>query len=337
VAIDLHSHWTPRGLMKASAEGKEWYGWRLLYDKAGKEYSSFRDRIVPRAFSKSSLEDPMARAAIRKSEGVDLEALLISGAMFNYHLDEETLCAFCREVNDEAAEVQAAYPDRFRGIAVLPMPYAKRAMEEIDRAAGKLGLRTVSTASNVRDLNLDEPAVLPILEHAAKSGVSIQVHPTIFDKAADRRLPRYQFWNSFGAPLESSIAAMSVAYSGLLDRHPDTRIMFTQGGGWIHYGVGRVNLRFEQNKGNAADQPIEKTPADYLRMMYFDCLVHDVDSLALLVKRAGIDQIVTGTDFPAGGGIIGGTVKWISENPNLSASDKEKILTLNARRFLGIN
>lgn len=334
MAIDLHAHWTPRGLMKASSEGRDWFGWRILHDQAGKEYASFRDRIVPRAFSKSSLLDPPARAATRAAEGIDMEVLLISGAMFNYHLDEENCVRFCREVNEEVAEVQAAFPDKCRGIAVLPMPYPKRALEEIDYAIGKLGLRTVSTASNVRGLNLDEPAVLPILEAAAAAGASIHVHPTIWDKAADHRLPRYQFWNSFGAPLESSIAVMSVAYSGLLDRYPETRIMFTQGGGWIHYGIGRVNLRYEQNPN---DRPVPRPPAEYLRRMFYDCLVHDVDSLALLVKRAGIDQVVIGTDYPAGGGIIGGTVKWIKANDALSAEAKDKILDRNARRFLGLS
>ena len=41
--------------------------------------------------------------------------------------------------------------------------------------------------------------MLPVIEAAAKMGVSICVHPTIWDKAADARLPRYSFANSFGS------------------------------------------------------------------------------------------------------------------------------------------
>jgi hypothetical protein len=69
----------------------------------------------------------------------------------------------------------------------------------------------------------DNPVVLPVLEAAAANGVAICVHPPVWDKAGDNRFPRYHFANSFGAPLESSLAAMSVVYSGLLDRHPDAR------------------------------------------------------------------------------------------------------------------
>ena len=134
----------------------------------------------------------------------------------------------------------------------------------------------------LRGLNLDEPSVLPILEAAAAMDVAICVHPTIVEQGG--RFPRYHFWNSFGASLKFSLAAMSVIYSGLLDRYPDTRILFTQGGGWIQFGVGRLDLRYQQH---ANARPMASPPADYLARMYFDCLVHDLDSLDLLVRRAG--------------------------------------------------
>ena len=164
-------------------------------------------------------------------------------------------------------------------------------------------------------------------------GVSICVHPTIWDKAADARLPRYSFANSFGAPLESSIAAMSLVYSGLFDRHPDVRVMFTQGGGWIHFGVGRLDQRYHTRPDG---HPMKRRPAEYLRQMHYDCLVHDDDSLELLAKRAGTDRIMLGTDFPASGGILGGAVNWIKKFDPFSEEDKNKILMKNAERFLNL-
>jgi aminocarboxymuconate-semialdehyde decarboxylase len=227
--------------------------------------------------------------------------------------------------------VQNAYPDRFRGMAVLPMQHPRLALQELDYATGHLGLRSIVVASNVRGMNLDEPSVLPVLEAAAKMDVAITVHPVIWGKAGEERFPRYNFWNSFGAPLESSLAAMSIVYSGLLDRHPGLRIMFTQGGGWIHFGVGRLNLRYRQR---ADARPMAHPPVDYLSRMYFDCLVHDDDSLELLKKRAGPDHILIGTDYPAGGNILGGAVPWIQNCPFFSAEEKEKVLWRNAASFL---
>jgi aminocarboxymuconate-semialdehyde decarboxylase len=332
LAIDMHAHWTPRGLIQQSAAGRDWYGWKILKDQKGREHVAIGERILQFAASSAALDDPARRARLRREgEGIDLEALLLTGTFWNYHLDETESARFTREVNTEVAEVQRAYPDRFQGVAVLPMQHPKVALRELDHATGHLGLRTIFVASNVRGLNLDEPAVLPVLEAAAALGVSIIVHPTIWEKAGEDRMPRYHFWNSFGAPLESSLAAMSIVYSGLLDRHPNARFMFTQGGGWIHFGVGRLNLRYLQREDA---RPMAHPPVEYLARLYFDCLVHDYDSLELIKKRAGAEHIFIGTDYPAGGNIVGGAVPWIEKCRFLNEEEKQKVLWRNAAGFL---
>lgn len=334
-AIDMHAHWSPRGLVQASEAGKDWFGWRVFRDKAGGEHVALGERVLSFSASRSVLTDPAARAADRlKTEGIGMEALVLTGTFWNYHLDESTAGRFTREVNEEIAEVQRAYPDRFRGMAILPMQHQTLAIKELDYAVHHLGLRTVVIATNVRGLNLDEPAVQPALEAAAKAGVSIVVHPVIWGKPGEERFPRYHFWNSFGAPLESSLAAMSIVYSGLLDRHPDLRIMFTQGGGWIHFGVGRLNLRYQQRPDA---RPMAHPPIDYLARMYFDCLVHDDDSLELLKKRASANRIMIGTDFPAGGNIVGGAAPWIRKSALFTDAEKERVLWRNAATFLGLD
>jgi aminocarboxymuconate-semialdehyde decarboxylase len=331
--IDMHAHWVPSRLISESAAGRDWYGWRILHDQSGAEYIAIGDRVVRLGVSKGTLADPQARAASRKADGVDFEALMLLGSFWNDHLDEADAVRCSRELNEEVAAVQSAFPDRYCGMAVLPMQHQKAALRELDYACGHLGLRTIATATNVRGLNLDEPAVLPVLEAAAAKGLSICVHPPVWDKAGDDRFPRYHFKNSFGAPLESSLAAMSIVYSGLLDRHPDLRIMFTQGGGPIHFGVGRLDHRYRQR---ADARPMAHPPGDYLKRMYFDCLVHDEDSLALLAKRAGTDRILAGTDFPATGDIPGGAMRWIGKSALFTDDDKEKILWRNALAFLGV-
>jgi aminocarboxymuconate-semialdehyde decarboxylase len=335
MAIDMHCHWAPRGLIRRSKAQKDWYGWRILHDASGREMVSLGDRVTMVSASKSSLEDPAARATRRKEEeGVDMQTLIVTGNYFNYHLDEADAATFCREVNEEVSEVQAAFPQHYRGVAVLPVQHPQLALREMEYAAGNLGLRTVVIGSSVRGLNLDEPTMLPVIERAVTMGLSVIVHPIIWDKIGENRLPRYYFSNSFGAPLESSLAVMSIVYSGLLDRHPHAKLMFTQGGGWIQFGVGRLQLRYQQRPDA---RPMARPPLDYLSQLYFDCLVHDVDSLELLVRRAGVGHVFVGTDFPAGGDILGGAVKWIKECSFLSPQDKEKILFGNARKFLGLD
>jgi aminocarboxymuconate-semialdehyde decarboxylase len=142
----------------------------------------------------------------------------------------------------------------------------------------------------------------------------------------------YDFGNSIGVPLESTLAVMSVVYSGILDRRPDARIGACHGGGSAAYGIGRLWLRYTQGRDGGH---LERPPVEYLGRMFFDCLLHDDLSLDLLVRRVGSSQVMIGTDHPYHGDMPGGSVAWIREAAFLSPEEKDAILSANAARFLG--
>jgi len=117
-AIDMHAHWSPRGLVRQSAAGKDWYGWRVFKDATGREHIALGERILAFAASTSLMDDPAARAEMRqRDEGIGFQALMLTGTFFNYHLDETAAAAFCREVNEEVADIQHAFPDRYAAAA----------------------------------------------------------------------------------------------------------------------------------------------------------------------------------------------------------------------------
>jgi aminocarboxymuconate-semialdehyde decarboxylase len=77
---------------------------------------------------------------------------------------------------------------------------------------------------------------------------------------------------------------------------------------------------------------MSKSPAEYLRMLYYDTCVYETETLELLAKRVGADRIVLGSDYPVG---ESKPVEFV-EAANLSQADKEKIIGLNAARLFGI-
>lgn len=69
MAIDMHAHWSPRGLIRGTAAGRDWYGWRIFRDETGREYVSQGRHVLAFAASRSVLSDPAAARRAEKGEG----------------------------------------------------------------------------------------------------------------------------------------------------------------------------------------------------------------------------------------------------------------------------
>jgi aminocarboxymuconate-semialdehyde decarboxylase len=333
-AIDMHAHYWPRGLLAAVRGGREWYGWRPTTTAAGKPALELMGETLPFTAPEQDLEDPEARQKIRwETQGVDFEALMVVGFLWNYHLDPEQGAAYCREVNEELAELERSHPDHYRGLALLPMQDHAAAMQELAYATDVLGLRSFAMSSHVNGLNLDDPAIMPTIDALADADVSINVHPPYFDKIGDGdRFQRHYFKSTFGAPIESSIALLSLAYGGLYDRHPDLRIWFTHGCGVANFTMGRFESHW--NRFPADQKPMQTPPSACLKRSHGDCLVHDDDSLRFLIERLGISQVTLGTDYPFVWDHPGGAANWVRDADFLSQEEKDAILWKNAARFL---
>ena len=344
--IDMHTHFIPSGFYAAARKGRDWYGCTLVrgeakggLDEQAKEHMVIAGTMYPMFPGEADIQDPAERARRRKEEeDIDLQALMIIGYLWNYHLDTKQGAAFTREVNQEVADIQRSYPNQYVGMGILTMQDTNEAIKELEYLVKDLGLQSIALATSVNGKNLDDPTVMPILEEAARADVLMHFHaPTIGLVGADHaldRFPRYFFRNSLGIPLESTLAVASVIYGGLLDRFPDARMSFRNAGGFMPYGVGR----FDHHYNTRADSHVmEHPPSAYLKYLYYDCLTHDPASLRFLIDAVGVEQVMLGTDHPALDGILGGTVKWIRGQSSLSATEKDQILGDNAARLLGLS
>jgi aminocarboxymuconate-semialdehyde decarboxylase len=246
-------------------------------------------------------------------------------------------------VNDELAELVQKHPDRFAGaVGALPMNNPDRACREIERLMGSLGLNGVQIFSNVNGQPLDLPEFRPVFATLAKHGATILLHPARSQQHADyptEPVSRFLVWQVFGWPYESSAAMMRLVFGGVLEEHPDLRIVVHHTAAMVPYFHGRMDSMFKLFEAQLVAErgkPMPKPPLDYFRSFYADTSIYTATSINCAREFLGVDHIVFGTDAPfdatGGRSSIRSSIAAIQAS-NCSQAEKEKIFHENARQL----
>ena len=111
------------------------------------------------------------------AQGVDVQVVSIHTPFFGHHLDGAQGPALAREVNDEIAGMVRQRPQRFAGLATLPVQDVKAAIGELERAVTVLGLKGAELDTQVNDKQWDEPEFLPLFKAAEAMGAVLFFHP----------------------------------------------------------------------------------------------------------------------------------------------------------------
>ncbi len=260
--------------------------------------------------------------------GVDVHVLSATPQTYLYNQGEELSATLAAIQNDQMAKHIAAHPDRFMGIATLPMASPKRAADELKRAMTKLGLRGAMFASNVKGVNLDDPGFEPLWAAAQELGAFMFVHPN--NIAGADRLKSYYLANLIGNPLDTTIAAACLYFGGVMDRYPKLKIMLAHGGGFTPYQAARWEhgwaVRGEPKKN------VPKQPVDIARRFYYDTILHSAPVLEFMISQVGADRVMLGSDYPYDMGMTGCVAH--VRSLNISDADKDKILNTRAEALL---
>jgi len=325
--IDVHSHIVPPRLAEAAQRGGLRYGITFDRDENGKVTSSTGGRPFALPWP-TPLETPAERVQSMDAVGVDVHMLSLSPSMHYYSTEPRDGLALAVETNDDIADIVASYPDRFRGLAFLPLQDSQTAVDELQRCVRDLGFPGALVGTNVDGLDWDAPELFPVLEAASQLDALLFVHPA--RGRANSFLPNYHLKNLIGNPLETTVSIASLIFGGVLDRLPDLKLCFAHGGGYGCLGIARMD---HGHKVRTETGDIAKLPSDYLRGLYFDSLVHGHRTLDYIIDLAGIDRVVLGSDYPADMGEPN-PVEFIRSHPTLSAADQRKILSENLTGLL---
>ncbi len=269
------------------------------------------------------------RFADMAQQGVDAHVVANIPHTFLYEADAGAAATICEIQNEAIGALARAHPGRIIGMSTLPMQAPAEAASILKRAITQHGLRGLHLGSNIGGGNLDDPGLDAVWEVANAHDLFVLVHPHKVVAAA--RMHSYYLTNLVGNPLETTIAAASLVFGGVVERYPRIRFCFSHGGGFAPYQAGRFvhgwNVRAE------AKQRLKGHPQESMDRLLYDSITHKPSVLRFLIDEVGADRVVFGTDYPFDMGTTTGVAELRAATADTAV--QAAIFEGNTRRLLG--
>ena len=328
--IDVHWHHIPSSFVDAVRKGTCPIDGSL--EGAGDDAeivlsSGFRQELP------SELVEIDAAIEHMDAVGLDVVAPSIAPPLMHYQADLDVATRVAQVINDGLAEAAAAYPERLRPLATVPLQDGATSATELKRAVEELGFAGVQISTHVNGRNLGDPDLRQFWQAVADLDAFVFLHPSPPPLGLkEGRLNRHGMANFVGLPIEHACALSSLMFDGVYEDVGPIKTCFAHGGGAFPYMLGR----WEHGYGArlAPNNPPMKNPMAYLDSVYADSLTHSPGALQYLVETLGDDHVTLGSDYPFDMGVkdpYGEMTKAIDD-----PETQQKIAGGTAARLLGI-
>jgi 4-oxalmesaconate hydratase len=279
VIIDVHGHYTTAPAALNAYRGRQ----MALQNKPVKGSLTVSDDQI-----RSSLAGHLEQMTAR---GIDAVFFSPRASAMGHDVGDETISRHWTEINNDLiARVASLYPGRFVPVAQLPQsPDAA-----LDGVIAELR-RTVSSGFVGCLINPDVSGGLqpftpslgdrwwyPLWEAMVELDVPGMVH------ASSTRNPAMHL-NGSHYIAQHYAAVVELCSSPVFTDFPELRLIVPHGGGGVPFHFNRTRAL------HVAESlpPFEES----VRNLYFDTAVYDADSLAMLVRKIGADNVLFGSEM----------------------------------------
>ncbi len=323
--VDVHNHYYPPRYLAALASGAS--SVRVTADGEGNPVLHYPGdyNVAVRGH-----RDLAYRVDVLDEHGVDAQVLTLTTPGTHVETPSQAV-RLAAMVNDEFREGVEKYRGRFAALATLPLNDPAASAKELARACRDLGMRGAMLFSNVNGAALSDERFWPIYEVANDLGAVLYIHPTA--PVGVEAMQQYWLMPLVGFLFDTTLAAASLVFSGVVERFPRISWALCHLGGAIPYLAERLDRGFHAFADCRAH--IDREPSASLRQFYFDTVNFDVRALELAIAFAGADHVLAGSDYPHQ---IGSLPAMLDSVRAVRVNDKEReaILGGNAKRLLAL-
>jgi aminocarboxymuconate-semialdehyde decarboxylase len=290
-AVDVHAHVVVPEVLREAAPAE---GWRPALRRInGRRVVEFDGRRIDSMIHEFvSLEQILAT---EERAGIDHVVLSPWVPLLGYDVDPEEGLRRCQIQNCGLARMRAERPDRVRVLGAVPLQDPFLATAELEAMMLSGSFAGVEITASVRGSYLGDAQFAPFWAAAEATGALVFIHPTTrgFGEPVFRD---YYLHNLVGNPMETTLTAAHMVLAGVMERHPDLKVVLAHGGGAILTLRGR--LRHGHEAIPAAGRALSESPEESIRRFYFDTVTHDPRLLRELVHAVGAERVLLGSDYP---------------------------------------
>lgn len=265
--------------------------------------------------------------------GIDIQ-VLSHGAPATHLLDAQTAVPLAKRANDRLAATVRSNPARFAAFATLPAADPQAAADELERCVTRLDMKGAMIHGLTRGLFIDDKRFWPIFERAQALDVPIYVHPAIPHPAVVEAYYRDYLKDfpalltaGWGFTVETATQGIRLVLSGVFETYPRLKIILGHLGESLPFSLWRIDAALSR-KGNRS-LAFRDTFCEH----FWITTSGNFSDPAMLcsIQEMGVDRILFAIDWPYVENRPG--TEWM-ERISLSAEDKAKILSGNAKKLL---
>lgn len=322
MAIDLHAHYVPPALAARLRE-------RAAAPRI--EATGSGERLVmpvgTLAFSPSFV-DPALRIVSMAETGIARQLLSLPGLFGIDSLPARESAPLLRLFNDDCAALCRRFPQRFAGLAALPLADMPAAVAELRRARTDLGLLGAILPIDAFVSLREAQKMQPLFDAGNALGAHFFIHPgrragagAPPPPASDNDMAR----RALTVQAEVGEAMVTLLLSDFLEPYRNVRVQVANLGGTFAATVERMDHMVLQRTPGAA------LPSSRARRVWVDCASLGPRAIEQAVAVYGADRVLLGTDCPIFD--TAHTLAGIRE-ARLSEAERELVLTANAAALL---
>ena len=247
--------------------------------------------------------DVETRLADMDAEGIDVSMLFHSRAMSLVRMPDKAFFARCMDAyNEWLAEMCAARPDRLIGVGILPTIYAPEATADYIGKLKGWGLKALEIPSAPKNVPYNASAMEAMWEALAASGIPVMFHVGAYLE--------FMGAGAIGANLTKNLGPYRplwslLAFSGILERHPDLEVVFCEGGfGWVPWTLQDADRVYQMYETEMKPK-LKELPSYYFRRQCYSAIMTDEIGLKQALEHDLTSNLLWSCDYPHGESVLG--------------------------------